>query len=58
MCPTHQTESLSPPRPITIRVLINQVRAFINQDWDQDWEQNQGFKKKKYSVFIKYLHLP
>ena len=39
MCLTHRTESLSPPQPITIRVLIN-------QDWDQDWEWNGGFKQE------------
>ena len=48
MCLTHPTESLSPP--ITIRVLIN-------QDWNQDWEWNKGFKQKKYSFLTKNLHL-
>ena len=47
---THRTESLSQPRPITIR-------AFINQDRNQDWEWNKGFKQKKYSFLTKNLHL-
>ena len=50
MCLTHRTESLSLPQPVTIRVLIN-------QGWDQDFEQNKGFKQKKYSFLIKKLHL-
>ena len=50
MCLTHQTESLSSPQPITIRVLIN-------QDLNQDWEWNKGFKQKKYSFLSKKLHL-
>ena len=50
MCLTHQTESLSSPQPITMRELIN-------QDLNQDWEWNKGFKQKKYSFLSKNLHL-
>ena len=50
MCLTHQTESLSSPQPITMRVLIN-------QDLNQDWEWNKGFKQKKYSFLTKNFHL-
>ena len=39
-----------PLQSITIRVLIN-------QNWDQDWEWNKGFKQKKYSFLIANLHL-
>ena len=50
MCLTQLDRNASSARLITIRVLIN-------QDWNQDWEWNKGFKQKKYSFLTKHLHL-
>ena len=50
MCLTQSDRNASSARLITIRVLIN-------QDWNQDWEWNKGFKQKKYSFLTKNLHL-
>ena len=50
MCLTQSDRNASSARLITIRVLIN-------QDWNQDWEWNKGFKQKKYSFLTKHLHL-
>ena len=47
---TQSDRNASSARLITIRVLIN-------QDWNQDWEWNKGFKQKKYSFLTKHLHL-
>ena len=50
MCLTQLDRNASSAQLITIRVLIN-------QDWNQDWEWNKGFKQKKYSFLTKHLHL-
>ena len=50
MCLTQSDRNASSSWLITIRVLIN-------QDWNQDWEWNKGFKQKKYSFLTKNLHL-
>ena len=47
---TQSDRNASSAQLITITVLIN-------QDWNQDWEWNKGFKQKKYSFLTKNLHL-
>ena len=46
MCLTLSNQNASSCRSITIGV-------HINQDWDQDWEWNKGFKQKKILFFNK-----